>query len=492
MKWRAFFPLLAGALAAPGLFAQSLCNLPQEDVTGVPNSTWYVHTDKYWLEMESASGAAGDVAGVSLILHSQLENFGWLGAQVTVCHDPAVAEIVGEPIYSADFLSLLGAGGVQFHPVDEGTAPSEADKRGHGFILNIHFSPEAYNARFPSPETLPVATVFYRLKGKPGEASPLSFCDGSLALWASRCNHNFIHIYNGEHHQGTSFLSTSNRPGLLTIHDGPATHPDRPPAPPEAKVYSQLPSPEEMNFRVRITGGWARPGDREVPVEVHVSANLEYTGIQIPVDYDERYLRLSRAEDHFLAGYARINGKDDLPGSNPEEGNVLVLSANSVGKQRIAAAGEEVHAATLYFDVLDSASAITETFLDVVPIRSLEGIPYKPWVIARHLNGGGLDGSVEMRSEVEPISINRGRLAIRRSGSALRGDADLNGELEIADAVLVLSHLFRGDGALPCPGAADFDLSGELDITDPIALLRSRFLGDPPFGSLDPAQVPCD
>ncbi|MBI4585966.1 MAG: hypothetical protein HY717_18300 [Planctomycetes bacterium] len=61
-----------------------------------------------------------------------------------------------------------------------------------------------------------------------------------------------------------------------------------------------------------------------------------------------------------------------------------------------------------------------------------------------------------------------------------------------AQIVGKLSYLIRGNGTLPCPGAADFDLSGELDITDPIALLRSRFLGDPPFGSLDPAQVPCD
>ena len=79
----------------------------------------------------------------------------------------------------------------------------------------------------------------------------------------------------------------------------------------------------------------------------------------------------------------------------------------------------------------------------------------------------------------------------------LRGDADLSGGVDIADAVRVLVHLFSGGPPLECPAAADSDGSGfPLDLTDPVFLLRHLFLGDvpppPPYPDCGPAPAADD
>jgi hypothetical protein len=79
----------------------------------------------------------------------------------------------------------------------------------------------------------------------------------------------------------------------------------------------------------------------------------------------------------------------------------------------------------------------------------------------------------------------------------IRGDSDLSGTVDIADAILVLAHLFTGGGPLECPAAADADSSGfPLDIGDPIRVLGYLFLGSaplpPPFPECGPAPAADD
>jgi hypothetical protein len=74
----------------------------------------------------------------------------------------------------------------------------------------------------------------------------------------------------------------------------------------------------------------------------------------------------------------------------------------------------------------------------------------------------------------------------------LRGDVDLNGSLQITDAVRVLSYLFLGGAALACEDAADANDDGRLNVADASALLGHLFLGwgplSAPFGApgMDP------
>lgn len=58
-----------------------------------------------------------------------------------------------------------------------------------------------------------------------------------------------------------------------------------------------------------------------------------------------------------------------------------------------------------------------------------------------------------------------------------RADANDDGELNIADAIAVLSFLFQGGNDIHCLDASDADGNGLLEITDGIYLLRYLFLG---------------
>jgi len=61
----------------------------------------------------------------------------------------------------------------------------------------------------------------------------------------------------------------------------------------------------------------------------------------------------------------------------------------------------------------------------------------------------------------------------------LRGDANLDGVLNLSDPVFTLMALFLGGGPLPCLDAADANDVARVDISDPIFTLRYLFTGGP-------------
>ena len=76
------------------------------------------------------------------------------------------------------------------------------------------------------------------------------------------------------------------------------------------------------------------------------------------------------------------------------------------------------------------------------------------------------------------------------SGTFIRGDANGDGLLNLADAIRTLGVLFTGDEPLDCEDAADTNDDGQLNIADPIQLLSYLFNGgSAPFA---PFPVPGD
>lgn len=63
------------------------------------------------------------------------------------------------------------------------------------------------------------------------------------------------------------------------------------------------------------------------------------------------------------------------------------------------------------------------------------------------------------------------------AGEFIRGDANLDLQVDLSDAVLTLKWLFATGEPLPCPDAGDSDDSGVLDISDPIRTLSFLFTG---------------
>jgi hypothetical protein len=103
---------------------------------------------------------------------------------------------------------------------------SQIHQVGHGLLVFPYITTPAFSERFPSDVPLPIMTLYYRLKGKPGDSGLVSFCDAVLELGSTPCNFNFIMSTKAEGAPGpqnTFYLSTANRAATLSVLDGPAT-----------------------------------------------------------------------------------------------------------------------------------------------------------------------------------------------------------------------------------------------------------------------------
>lgn len=87
--------------------------------------------------MGSEAGAVGDVMGVRLSLKVSSVDPNKIygpGIEVVVSHDPNIAEIVGGPVLSGEFMEMVGMGYSRFEQIDiDGCLPEGV--LGHGFYL---------------------------------------------------------------------------------------------------------------------------------------------------------------------------------------------------------------------------------------------------------------------------------------------------------------------------------------------------------------------
>lgn len=465
-------------------------SLSQECPPSGPEFSPIVETDDFWIEVQGSDGAVGDVVPVTLTLTSRLVNPEFLSSSIALCHDPDVAELVGAPVFHDELASMLTPGGLVYVPIAD-TPGAAGDPRGHGFFSSMLFQPLLYRARFPSEVPLSILTLYYRLKGNVGQETALTFCDATLEIHNARCLYNHIRVSSVEDRHGKNYVSQLNKPGHLTILDGPTTRPNRPPTPPEARIYSERPTPAEVNYQVRITGAHALPGSKDVPVTVEVSVALEYSAIQIPIDFDEQYLRLVRTERTLSQGVIVINNHENDTGPSVTEGYAVVVAGLGSSTRRLGTPGEVIEVATLYFDVLEAAAEIESTPLSVVAVGPTQ-FNYQPWVGVHFQDGSGVDAPI-VRAEIAPIVIRNGVLGLRGPPQALLGDANFDNRVDISDPILVLNFLFRPGEPPACPSAADYNRDGRLDISDPIGILRALFLGatipeDPALGD----EVACE
>lgn len=450
------------------------CPSPAFDGEGF-SLDYFVETDDVLVMAESGAGAAGDVVPITLLLRSRVVNLGWIWLNLAVCHDPEVAELTGEPVYSEEFLSIAGLPGPLFYPV--GGPGADLSHEGDGFLWSAPIDRFAYQEKFPSEVPMPLMTLYYPLRGEPSDRGLVSFCNFALELHEVRCSYSSLWMNPPGDHNDRDYVPLNPVNGTLTVIEGPVTRPERPLEPPTARVYPGPEGGEAVNFRVRITGAAALPGESEVPVEVHVTADREYTGISLPIDFDERYLRLSWAEDGYVTGVVLVDNEVGEEAPSAAHGHAVLFSGLGAGSRRLAAEGEEVHAATLYFDVLEGAADVEETRLEVHTVTRDPAVAYRPWVAVNYEAGPGSEEPV-VRLEAEPVRIAGGLLKIQREPTSL-GDVNLDYTLDIADPIRLLGVLFLGDAEFFCGAASDFNEDGTTNVSDPVAILNHLFLGGP-------------
>ena len=129
---------------------------------------------------------------------------------------------------------------------------------------------------------------------------------------------------------------------------------------------------------------------------------------------------------------------------------------------------------------------LTATARSVVVVRGLTNGTFAAPVFhpvgaaPRHLALGNFDSRVGLDCATadfasKSVSILVGQVEIVE-GVFRRGDVDLNGQLQITDAVVSLNWLFLDGPSLRCPDAADTDDDGRINIGDIVRFLNHLFL----------------
>lgn len=81
---------------------------------------------------------------------------------------------------------------------------------------------------------------------------------------------------------------------------------------------------------------------------------------------------------------------------------------------------------------------------------------------------------------VPVTELGEGVIEIEGCGEAaayfIRGDANMDLDLDLSDPVAILGHVFRGERAPPCTVAADANDDDRVDLSDPIFLITFLFL----------------
>ncbi len=93
-------------------------------------------------------------------------------------------------------------------------------------------------------------------------------------------------------------------------------------------------------------------------------------------------------------------------------------------------------------------------------------------VIAQSFELGGFSGNFDL-----VIAAYLGFLTTHGDVFFTRGDCNLDGSIDIADAISLLQELFGGAAPSSCPDACDANDDGLKDIADPVAILAFLFSG---------------
>jgi hypothetical protein len=448
---------------AASLMVVCLC-APRASAQGcVPGGHGDIYTDHFVFAASSDQGARGDIVGLDFtltLLDPQLQLEGFEGASpepfifgLVGCYDSRRLEFVAEaPSEWYEQLAFLPYFFV-FPGVDEG-------EEGR-FLISSGFYRGAVSAFLASGTPFPLMTLYFRVLGEPDRSTEIRFSDD--ALLGRSCVSNHLDYNNAPGVRPLTFRtrSTLHVPGTVCILPGEATRTELPDLPPLARVYDEAPTAESAQIRFELSGPpTALPGQEDVRFELWVTSAQEWSGFMASVLFPPESLELDRVEEHTRPGLVTID---------KAAGGVGLLMANS--RRRVGGEEERVRVATLVFRVRQTAQ-LGET----VDLRLERWGNFFHWLAIQHREGTGAD-TLPVQAEVSPLVLTDGLLRLAAPEAAL-GDVNLDGGVNISDAVSLLNHLFLG-GSVRCRAAGDFRPDGEADLSDAVAILNALFLASP-------------
>jgi hypothetical protein len=197
-----------------------------------------------------------------------------------------------------------------------------------------------------------------------------------------------------------------------------------------------------------------------------VSSNVEYSGIFLPITFDNRRFAYDWTQHFFVGGMDSTS----FPGEDPTLSRVYIYCGLKKGIHRLAPARVEFKAATLHFKVLDEERAKMPK----------EG-PANWGIMVLH--AGEPQGTISLIPQISVVAVD-----FPGPRSVGRGDVNADGTMDITDPIALLGFLFVGGHDLPCPGSLDYNEDGTADLSDAIGILSCLFLGSCVQG---PLEVPC-
>ncbi len=418
-----------------------------------------LQTNHFYFSASFDQGAKGDAVAIEVsltlddlhpIIDGQSERV--IGFAIAGCYPREELEIVDTAQYS-DFFDRFAFLSYYFpHPI-----PEREDNTGV-FLLGGNLRAPAIDEFFSPGKPFSLVTVYFRIKGTPGATSSVRFCDYVIA--GRSCGVNYL-LYEAPARHSGNVAATSSRhvDGLIRILEGEPTHPDPPSLPPNAKVYPQAPTPEMADILFELEGPVVtHPGASDVPFDLFVTSNFEFSGFMTSVVFPAAYLELTHVDEHTRPGVLAIDN---------QAGTFGILMSNS--RRRVGAEGERVRLATLHFAVKEAARETTSLSVSFAPAGN-----YFNWLAVQYREGVNPD-ELPTTSEVTPLVLADALLGVQTRPTPV-GDVNLDYEVSISDPIALLGYLFQGS-RIACLPAADFNEDRRVDISDAIAILSSLFLG---------------
>jgi hypothetical protein len=246
---------------------------------------------------------------------------------------------------------------------------------------------------------------------------------------------------------------------------------------------------KKINLMVpRVT---AAPGDViEVPVLLRTEIPLSLAGFSIEFDptiLELLEVRLAAELEAIVARPDRIPGVDWIfeSFSNQDEGWVQGLCVlDYAGSEEFKVPeGEDLQISTLVFlvksDAREGQSLLHFTRRETARFRGEFLNGDQPVYNPARRHGPPFRPEERFRDTVDP-DVEDGSVQVSIIGDVgifVRGDANVDQNVDISDSLSILGALFLGQEVLPCDDAADANDDGGIDISDPVAILDYLFTG---------------
>ncbi len=264
---------------------------------------------------------------------------------------------------------------------------------------------------------------------------------------------------------------------------------------PVTPPYPLVDKPEDVQVTYRLTNAAGRPGDVGIPIDFYIESNTAIEAFAMAFMYDGSVLRCESVvprikvfgeEPDFLV--ADLWGSEE-PGST--HGVYVVMVADEEAELQYFP-DPDLPVATMRFDILPEAPEGVEA--ELAFDNSCCGSPPIENVVV--FRGSTIPPGTE-GTKVYVTDTVSGKVKVLGEVSIfLRGDANSDNEVNLADAVSILEYLFEHKSPPLCPDAADANDDGRLNIADPISILVTLFGEEikikPPYPVRGPDPTPQD